>query len=43
MDYAQMNQAFAFALLGEDMILQAGYTNEDVCPILLYLWRAFSG
>jgi Tol biopolymer transport system component len=34
MDYAQMHQLFAFALLGEDMVLQTGYTNDMFLPSL---------
>lgn len=34
MDYAQMHQLFAFALLGEDMVIQTGYTNDMFLPSL---------
>ena len=41
MDYAQMNQLFAFALLGEDSVIQMGYTNDMFTPSLNYLWWTF--
>ena len=43
MDYAQMNQLFAFALLGEDSILQMGYTNDMFKPSFFIYGGHFQG
>jgi len=43
MDYAQLNQIFAFGLLGENTILQAGYTNDMFTPSLMMYGGHFQG
>ena len=43
MDYAQMNQLFAFALLGEDSLLQMGYTNDMFTPSFMVYGGHFQG
>ena len=43
MDYAQMNQLFAFALLGEDSIFQMGYTNDMFLPSFSIYGGHFQG
>jgi Tol biopolymer transport system component len=43
MDYAQYNQVFAFFLLGEDTIVQAGYTNDMFFPSINVYGGHFQG